>query len=305
MHAHRRQLQEDHMVRTGVAAPPAAPYNSGRRYQDSAPQPPFGNEDTGAVGPDVEIKGRRHMLPVDHFKTELWEPQQGSQARALQQNSDIKVAIEEAAVYQYGLVVSNPQLWAKAAVRRCGNAWVLEAITGDGKTVAREGASARAIANTLSMLAIADLRHFGLRFAGKGERPTSRQGEANNRSLDSCAVNSALNEGPPPPGRDPAQYSARHPYELSRKSAVVDPDHFTGACAGSGDGPGTHGHAKDDDFHEDGLEYGIGHGRRHIGTRDNLYAGVQISGSAKEAPPQGRRFVRPQDCGVVVSDWHR
>lgn len=36
---------------------------------------------------------------------------------------------------------------------------------------------------------------------------------------------------------------------------------------GQGDTPGSHGHAKDSDF-QDGLERGIGHGKRYIGSRD-------------------------------------
>jgi len=230
------------------------------------------------------------MLPADHIETELWSPHRPGELGRQQKSAEIKDAIEEAAVQLHGLIVSNRQIWDEAVVKICGNSWTLQAITGDGKTVARDGATARVLAQTLSMMPTAELRHFGLRFAGKNEPIPRKAGEGSNRSLDSGAVSGVLN--------------GTVPLEERRRARSPEKDHFSGACAGGGDGPGTHGHTRDDDFH-DGLEYGIGHGRRHIGTKDNLYAGVQISTDARDFPAQGRRFVRPKEAGVVTPDWTR
>lgn len=57
-------------------------------------------------------------------------------------------------------------------------------------------------------------------------------------------------------------------------------DHWIGGTAPENDAPGLHGHHKDLDF-EQGLEHGIGHGRRHIEDP------VHSKDTARVATPRG------------------
>lgn len=65
------------------------------------------------------------------------------------------------------------------------------------------------------------------------------------------------------------------------------PDHIRGGV-GESDPPGSHGHAKDLDY-QDGLERGIGQGRRHLDAPGHLWGGVCVEAEDEQEKSRSRR----------------
>jgi len=63
---------------------------------------------------------------------------------------------------------------------------------------------------------------------------------------------------------------------MMRRYISSGKDHFDAAEVTEDDAPGSHGHIKDRSF-LNGLPRGIGHGKRFIGTKDQLF-GANITG---------------------------
>lgn len=180
-----------------------------------------------------------------------------------------------------------------------GNHWVIESLTEQRKTITREGASARLIAEKLSLMTIAELRYFGVRFSSKSApRPPFHRQKHNslnvNPTLASQGVHYVLGQQAGVTAGDVVSrkagstwLSAARPNDdetigHQKRYIASGKDHFQNSIVLGEDKPGEHGHSKDDDFQDGGLERGIGHGRHYIGTRDHLSGGIGM----EEAPGQ-------------------
>merc|ERR1712046_363652 len=114
-------------------------------------------------------------------------------------------------------------------------------------------------------MSIQELRHFGLRFGGERFQPPTVL--ETNKSLVSLGMHAAMGDDV----AEGAELSALKAYPsdaVQRRYIASGKDNFAACAQPSGDSPG---HARDTDF-ADGIERGIGHGRRYIGTPDSVTA---------------------------------
>lgn len=128
----------------------------------------------------------------------------------------------------------------------------------------------------MAMMPQSDLRFFGVRYAGRYDvQPIRRDKHGtfeDNRSLVSPGVQDALDiKGQA--GGTKISCTRKHPEDVQRRYISSGQDHFLHTNIDAGDAPGSHGHSKDDDFSDGGLERGMGRGKRYIGTKDHIYGG--------------------------------
>lgn len=101
----------------------------------------------------------------------------------------MKDAIKAWLVSFHGLTVYDEPRWEnKTIVAPRGAYWVIEALTVRGKTVTREGPTAKVIAGKLMMMPIADLHYFGVR----SEHNVSSDEVA---AFDEVAISDAIMKG--------------------------------------------------------------------------------------------------------------
>lgn len=269
------------MQDVGTSAPSPDRHGRGRRY--------FAQEDHEVIRADHEARllcseegqgaqGRKAFVIDDHVKEELHRPAEELVSSTPPSASAMKDALKEWLLEVHGLIVCNETRWKEAVMKQHGVNWTLQALTETGKSIHREAQTARALAEKFAMMPTPELRAFGLRFAGKNEIPPPAHREKkltleDNPSLTSPGLQMAMgSDSLRVQGSPDLSFARRHPDEKMRRYIASGQDHFESAQVAEGDMPGSHGHAKDHGFC-DGLPRGIGHGKRYMPPKDQLFGG--------------------------------
>jgi len=278
---------EDHMLSDGVSAPvPAANHGYGRKHMipvDHQVTREDGDVDnvTGGEG----RKGRKLIIPYDHLKSDVMRPVSDIDPVRVPTTDDMKSAVKDWLITVHSMFVFNETKWdTEVSLEPNGCHWVIEALTQQKRSISREGPSARVIAEKMSMMPPADLHHFGIRFAERNDpQPPRREKRGtfeDNRSLVSPGVQDALSRDSELQHGIPQTLMSsnrKHPEDIQRRYISSGQDHWKQTVITGGDLPGSHGHAKDDDFSDGGLERGMGHGKRFIGSKDHLIGGGTLA----------------------------
>jgi len=273
---------QGHMHAVGTSAPDPGRHGRGRKYIEPGDHALFKQEEVAAGQPFPEDMyhngrqiGRRNIPVVDTVKAHLRTPLQEHECTKPPSNVDMKESVKEWMTTVHSLVVFDESAWAEVELKRKGLHWVVEAIDPRAKTLSREGPSARAIAEKLSMMPVLELRHFGVRFAGMNnignigaskepERRTKATPGEHNPTMVSFGVHASMNrEDRAPQG---SAISSQRKEARGSRYIASGRDNFAACAQPSGDSAG---HARDTDF-ASGIERGIGHGKRHIGTQDSM-----------------------------------
>lgn len=159
----RRYIEaQDHMENEGVAAVSPASHGIGRRYIEAEDHQVTRGDHIPLSPP---FKGRRHIIPTDHVKTEVLQHTTQTNMR-LTREEELKANIRDA-LEARNITVYDERRWSEAVGQPRGVHWVLEAVTETSHVIGVEGRNAQLIAERLSMKQVAELRSFGLRFSPK------------------------------------------------------------------------------------------------------------------------------------------
>jgi len=273
---------DDHMQNNGVSVPMAVPHGYGRRHLIPEDHQ-VTREDHLREEADCRLQkgqGRKLIVPFDHMKCDVLKPVEDIEPVKVPSKNDMKDAVKDWLVTVHNMVVFDEAKWEKeVSVQPRGCYWVIESLTEQKRSIGREGPSARLIAEKLAMLPGSELRYFGLRFAGYNDpKPLRREKHGtfqDNRSLVSPGVQDAIALNCQR-GLETMSATRKQPEAVQRRYISSGQDHWNHTDVNAGDKPGTHGHSKDDDFSEGGLERGIGHGKRHIDVKDHLVGGANV-----------------------------
>jgi hypothetical protein len=271
---------EDHMQSSGMSAPMYVGHGYGRKHIIPQDHHVTREDHIGDAFDPRLTPSRRLIVPQDHLKSDILKPMSDIAAVKVPTTDDMKGAIRDWLITVHNMFVCNEAKWeSEVTVEPKGCHWVIEALTAQKKSVSREGPSARIIAEKMSMMPGSELTHFGIRFAGRNDpQPMRREKRGtfeDNRSLVSPGIQDALTREGRLTQRELPTMSCnrKHPEDVQRRYISSGQAHWKSMDFQGGDRPGSHGRARDDDFHEDGLEHGIGHGKRFIGTKDHLIGG--------------------------------
>jgi hypothetical protein len=262
---------ESQMCNAGVST--AAPLRHGRgRRSIQEEDHRVTHEDH--MGTPMPARARKSFAEKDNVRDQVFQSSEGTQ-RSRGATEDMKQAVRDCLMHEHGIVVYDEARWAAITAEQNGCTWKLETLTEQRLSTCREGRCARVIADKFSMLGAQELKHFGLRFAGKGE---AGKGEALSASPVRRAKGSPLEDSPTlaSPGVHTAlgcdasrlqgdkqmSCSRRDPQEKMRRYIDSGRDHFQSFEVASHGASGTNG----DMGFCDGIERGIGHGRRQVGT---------------------------------------
>jgi len=229
-----------------------------------------------------QTHGRRAFGVQDNVKIGIFQPSAEAPQRKHMTPEEVKDTIRESIVSAHGMLVSDECKWNEVVLESHGSHWKLQALSEQRRCLSREGPTPKAIAEKLAMSPVAELRHFGVRFASRVEErpepPHKIKGAPceDNPTLVSPGVQSVLgmDVGVRIQGRSGLSNSRRDPEQMSRRYIASGKDHFESAQVAS---HGNRGQAADMGF-TDGLERGIGHGKRHIDRRDHLLGSAITAG---------------------------
>jgi len=274
---------EDHMQNDGVSAPSPMPHGYGRRHLIPEDHQVTREDYVGEQAQEVRLQtgqGRRLIVPFDHMKCDILKPIEEIAPVKVPTRPDMKEAVKDWLITVHGMIVFDEGKWDKEVmVEPRGCHWVLETLTEQKRSLSREGPSARVIAEKLSMMPPSELRCFGVRFAGYNDpKPLRREKHGtfeDNRSLVSPGVQDAIAKNNQR-GLESLSATRKQPEAVQRRYISSGEDHWNHTAMGEGDRPGSHGHSKDDDFLDGGLERGVGRGKRHIGVKDHLVGGGTV-----------------------------
>jgi len=286
----RRYIQpkESHMQDTGVSAPPVDRFGRGRRYIEEedhqvlalGPMP---------VGGDDEVfehshgrHGRRAFPQEDHLKSTIMQPPEDASNNRALDPEEVKNQVREVLAQAHGVHVCDELRWKEVFVERNGRHWKIQAFTEQRRGLSRDGASARQLAEKLASAPTGELKHFGVRVGGTpaavGGSPSHRvKGSPfeDNPTLVSPGVDGVLGTQPRLQG---SAYDMSHvrkdPESMSRRYIASGKDNWESGQVAS---HGPRGDARDTAFC-DGLERGIGHGRRKFDRNDHLLGPSLTSG---------------------------
>lgn len=260
------------MENMGTSAPHAERHGRGRKFIEATDHQVFTN---GDFAEETAVRCRKTFTLQDHLKSDVLRPVEDIPVQVPKTSLEMKAAMLEFLMESHGMMVADESRWANALVEKHGCNWRFQALTVERRSVGREGQSARAIAEKFSMMPVTELRHFGLRFTGKGDaRPSA---EDSNPTLLSPGVHSLVHKSGVSDARPGQSARYRNPEEQQRRYISSGQDHWERGQMGVGvdSAPGLHGTNRDMTF-SDGIERGIGHGKRHISTRDNVFGGQLI-----------------------------
>eukprot|EP00440_Ansanella_granifera_P044579 gb/GFBE01048313.1/.p1 GENE.gb/GFBE01048313.1/~~gb/GFBE01048313.1/.p1 ORF type:complete len:305 (+),score=45.52 gb/GFBE01048313.1/:1-915(+) len=280
---------EDHMQDVGTSAPFYGRHGQGRRpgaedqlHGDFSSPPPPHQGLWGQSGPLPRGPNPRQFAQTSVHGPAPARDEAAAEA-SLPKPADMKSSMEEWLSDVFGVVIADKRKWDQVVVEEHGSYWACHALNLQGISLAREGPSARALAEKLSTMPLAELRHFGLRFNAAG----SQEMQGKNRSLQSPGVHMAFGSKATPDG---AAYgidggvscTRRDPEEMGRRYIASGQDHFNGLC-------------------QSGVDAQHG-GRRFIGTRDHLAGGGALKdGEAAKAQLPVRRagYTNGQSSGPL------
>jgi len=227
-------------------------------------------------------QGRRSFAVRDNLKSEVMRPVEDMPASKKSSPAEIKEQIKDWLLEEHSLAVTDESRWAEAELSQHGLNWKLQAFSDRRQCIYREAGSAKAVAEKFAMMPIPELRCFGLRFVAGKELVLLKQKRREKR-CDVVEGNPSMNSGGmhnvmgKEAGNEHFSHRKKHPQDVMRRYIASGKDHFDAAEVVEDDAPGSHGHIKDRGF-TDGLPRGIGHGKRFIGTKDQLF-GANITGS--------------------------
>eukprot|EP00448_Togula_jolla_P021046 CAMPEP_0170571072 /NCGR_PEP_ID=MMETSP0224-20130122/1463_1 /TAXON_ID=285029 /ORGANISM="Togula jolla, Strain CCCM 725" /LENGTH=399 /DNA_ID=CAMNT_0010893421 /DNA_START=126 /DNA_END=1325 /DNA_ORIENTATION=+ len=264
------------MQDTGVSNPIPEAHGRGRRYIEHEDHRPITADLSSApAAGQGKGQGRRSIIPSDHGMSRVLHPSDADVAPMKRTtNGEMKEAIKEWLLNGHDMVIFDEDRWNKdVVVQPRGAHWALESLTDHRKTLSKEGRSARCIADRLSMMPIAELRHYGVRFATQRElqmlHREKRSPFEDNPTLVSPGVHTVLgHDGPCTVKGSGEMSSARKAPEAVQRRYIASGTHNFESCGM----PASHGagHRRDTDF-SDGIERGIGKGRRHnVGPQDSM-----------------------------------
>lgn len=311
------EYTEDHMAEfTGGDNMPQYPDHvrggHGRKHFDVEDHiAPRGHIETTKQLPPPPV-GRKHAVVADSIQEEVFVHPETVRPARVPRDGDMKDAIREWAETNFNLMVFNENNWKDLIVTPRGNHWTIEALTEQRKSISREAASAQLLAEKLSLMTVAELRHFGLRFRGPGdERKTTDRAPGPgacrkkrvsefNPTMTSSGMLGVLGQKPADEAAN-LSFARRVPEEQQRRFIASGASHFDGGhVVNAGDLPGSHGRASQGDF-QDGIERGIGHGKRNIQVQDHIWGGT-----GHHTPPgkHGQQRAQGMDEGMPRAIGH-
>lgn len=299
-HLDRAMGGRDHMINYGTAKPdPDHAY--GQRRQDYITSNECLRHEGYELDEPVHLGGRKHATPVDHLFTEVLAPWNPGELNVKVTPDDMRSALREWLVSEYGMKISSQEKWEEVEIAPTGTHWVASCLTSHGRTLSRDGATAQQISLKLSQMPLAELRFFGIRFRHQNEprspKPSPRG--LRNPSLVSPGVGNAMGQAISGPEWGKEQVEGRK-YISSGKS------HWEYMNLGEKAEELPEGHPRNS-WCQDGIERGIGHGRRHIDVDTHFGDGLKVSKGLGESggTPMNQEtgeFHNPRDNDVA---YHR
>lgn len=241
------------------------------------------------AGPNVVETGRRLIIPYDHLKEEVMRPVEEIKHPKRIQECEMKDSVKEWMETVQAMIVCDERKWADVEVKPKGCHWVVEAFNDRRQSVGREGPTAKALAEKLAMMPVAELRFFGVRFAAPNEikragaRPVKGRPNEDNPTLVSPGVHNALNKDDYGlQGSSVMSSGRKNPETMQRRYIASGKAHFNGSntVPDDPDPCALHGRAMTDrskgDTFDGGIARGIGRGKRHIAKESSV---AQIFGA--------------------------
>eukprot|EP00933_Yihiella_yeosuensis_P009631 TRINITY_DN11566_c0_g1_i3.p1 TRINITY_DN11566_c0_g1~~TRINITY_DN11566_c0_g1_i3.p1 ORF type:complete len:358 (+),score=58.89 TRINITY_DN11566_c0_g1_i3:127-1200(+) len=274
---------EESMLNAGVSQPWV--HGQGRRHIDAQDNLRFESDVSnhpreGLWGPDGPVNPGREYLqkptPGRPSAPAMLRHEYSNNSK-LPTSKEMKESVEEWLSEVFGVVVTNQQRWQEVAVESHGSHWVMTALSSQGKSLAREGSSAKAVSEKLSVMPLTELRHFGLGFAPPMQPAAAppldrKKGSVHDRSptLVSPGVHDSMRQEADYQFQGQGISSARKaPEDMGRRYICSGKDHFDGFLKSNQDAPVS--------------------GRRYIGTRDHIEGGTHTdSAEASQVPTRGR-----------------
>jgi len=232
-------------------------------------------------------QGRRSFAVRDNLFSEVMKPVEDMPPPRRPSSAEVKEQIKDWLLEEHSLAVTDESRWAEAELIQHGLNWKLQAFSDRRQCIYREAASAKAVAEKFAMMPVPELRCFGLRFANGKELAQFKQRRREKRcdvvqgnpSLNSSGMHNVMGKEA---GSELYSNRKRHPEDVMRRYIASGKDHFDTAEVADGDAPGSHGQSKDRSF-LNGLPRGIGHGKRFIGTKDQLFGPNITCGDSSNA----------------------
>jgi len=259
------------MQNAGTSSPFFGRHGQGKKHSEaqsnySFPPPPH----EGLWGQHGPVP--RGPAPRQFATTSLQGPATEQKVEAkMPSSTEMKESIQDWLSEIYGVVVADQGKWDRVIVEKHGAYWACAAVDAKGVSLAREGPTAKAVAEKMSTMPMAELRYFGLRFI-----PRSAEGiESTNPSLQSQGIHHTFGSRAPAAERGEAHggLSARvkDPEELGRRYIATGMD--------SMEAPGQ----------PSGKVAGGGRRCFDLRERNSIVGGGSLKEVAEEAPPMQRR----------------
>jgi len=229
------------MQNAGTSIPFAGRHGQGKKHMEeqymssdySRPPPPH----EGLWGQHGPLP--RGPNPRQFAQTTIQGPAASTQhlEAKLPTSADMKESIQDWLSEIFGVVVADQGKWNQVIVEEHGAYWTCAALDVKGVSLAREGPTAKAMAEKLSTMPMAELRHFGLRFI-----PRNAQGnQSTNPSLQSQGIHHTFGSRAPAAerGENYGGLSARekNPEDLGRKYIATGKDSMEAPGLPSGEVP--------------------------------------------------------------------
>lgn len=224
---------DGYMQNSGTSVPPTGRHGYGRKFFDQKGQ---GNlfreaEDPEAAWQTEYANGcRRKPLGPPSQISLVHHAAKGQAPSSEALKSELRSVLADL----FNVVVADEAKWFEVALEQHGCEWVARALSAEGRSLAREGKSARALAEKFSMTPVLELRQFGLRFAPASKEASSVAPGRNNLSMISPGICSILTDEIKPSAPREAQLvdvsnARRDPEDYQRRYvAAGHQDNFRG-----------------------------------------------------------------------------
>ncbi|CAJ1455152.1 unnamed protein product [Effrenium voratum] len=270
---------EEHMLDAGTSVPFAGRHGYGRRHNQRA-QETLDLSDQPDAELDDRLWGSHGPVPrgpSPRVAADAWKgPSEAEsyEAPRAPSTAEMKGAVEEWLREVYGIHVVDPKRWDQVMIGMNGSYWVVRALDLQAVSLTREGATAKHVAEKLSLMRMTELRHFGLQnvspVAEVCEKPTLTP------NLRSPGVHHILGTREANAESPGLSSSRPNPEELGKRKVQAGKESMNILCQSQVDA--IHG------------------GRKYIEARDNLTSGAAIEEVGKD-----RGFVPMRKPAPVVS----
>lgn len=273
---------EGYMQNVGTSVPPTGRHGWGRKFLDGKDH--LAAAARGDVTWDVDagtpqtaaVHGRKLLGPPNQLNL-VHRTVEVTAVTSAELKADARAFLANA----FRVIVSDERKWSEVTLEQHGCEWVARAVSSEGRSLAREGKSARALAEKLSMTPITELRHFGLRFAPSTCEEVPRPAACSyNKSLESPGIHCLLGSRETGSSR-PSSPAVREMSPEGCSSARRDPEAFGFQRRYISSG-------KDNFEGSEIRDAGVQpHGRRYIATRCHIRGGT----AAQLEPGNGKRGI--------------